>query len=723
MNQKGVIHFLLLLILLAGLLTGVYLVTSGNPLKLFSKAANPPIVFKSLDGKSLPVNANGVPRTNSPNFMVELSSTLGPPATVSSSLLTPGLVFAEEQGSTAGYSLGVLVLKYFPLTSNGQNIDISVTGDTGEPYDVIKKRTEEVTNQLKISLEKASSYLGYKNPNAQPALRYTIVDTKEYKQAVPIKAKPGRPTVPDYNGILSSQNICDYVNNKNVKEIWLWAYQGPNKPGDNQPYLGISESKMSGPFGDISNSFRDNDMPSCGKTYRVYTFNYGRYTAEALESWGHQIESEMDAVDRNLYRDRFQGPNYPQTLGVNGRCGSVHNPPNARFEYDRGNPTPQKSDCLDWNSDSMGTLSDISCQNWGCSNDDPIANNFALNYQIWLLQNMPGRDNTKTYQGKQFRNWWDVHGDFDNVMANSRTLFASPSPSPSVTPSPSPTPVLTPTPTPATGTVSYKIAADPTDLDKISYVPYKTDPTVLVYTLKDQHPGIKFIWVEFKDTSGKTDRRSAQIELVSTSPTPTPTPIPTPTSFPSLQAPEMVYPQNGQTLDLEGAYMFKVRPVVGASRYLFGFFQNGVMIFENQRDVKTLSSNGEFAIWESDPAHAKFRAGEVKVTVRALVNNRWTGTREITIILKPRGGDRVPTPISEVPTQIPSPKPETSTAFQLQQRSSQNIRRIVLPIPVIEASPSPQSNVTVQPASNIPILGGLLNYFAEMMIRTLNLWK
>lgn len=39
LNQKGVIHLLLPLILLAGIIGGVYLVTSGNPLKLFSKAS------------------------------------------------------------------------------------------------------------------------------------------------------------------------------------------------------------------------------------------------------------------------------------------------------------------------------------------------------------------------------------------------------------------------------------------------------------------------------------------------------------------------------------------------------------------------------------------------------------------------------------------------------------------------------------------------------------
>ena len=72
----------------------------------------------------------------------------------------------------------------------------------------------------------------------------------------------------------------------------------------------------------------------------------------------HQMEAELDAVDVDeIFKSKFQGPNYPQTLGVDGRCGSVHNPPNARVEYDRGNPEPQPSDCLDWDPDGLGELS------------------------------------------------------------------------------------------------------------------------------------------------------------------------------------------------------------------------------------------------------------------------------------------------------------------------------------------------------------------------------
>ncbi len=328
-------------------------------------------------------------------------------------------------GKNTSYSPGVLVIKYFPLTSNGQNININVTGDIGDSYAYIRQHTIDVTNNLVQALSRATRYLGYAYGGNQSSLNYHIVNTYEHTQAVPINGSlhPGFSTYPDYNLIMNQHSICDYVNNQGVSEVWLWAYQGPSTQGPNhdQPYLGIAESKMSGPFGDISNSYRWNDMPVCAHTYRVYTFNYQRGTSEALESWGHQMEAELDAVNQPLYRNIFQGPNYPQTLGVNGRCGSVHNPPNARSEYDRGNGTPQLSDCLDWNPDGLGKLSSISCALWGC-NDYGDADNPSLNYMIWMWQNLPGMNNTKTYQGQQLRNWWDVHGEFDTIMGSSKHL-------------------------------------------------------------------------------------------------------------------------------------------------------------------------------------------------------------------------------------------------------------------------------------------------------------
>lgn len=351
------------------------------------------------------------------------SSTLPtpPPANQSTPKKTP--VAAPKQPASqpaALYTVNVLVLKYFPLSANGQNININVTGDVGDSYATIRQRTTDITNNLKTSIEKGTKYLGYKNPNAPSSISPNIIDTKEYTQAVPIKATHGIATTPDYSQVLTSNNICDYVNNKGVKEVWLWAYQGPNK-ADGYPSLAISESKMSGPYGDISNSYRYDDMPKCSHTYVVYTFNYGRGTAEAFHSWGHQIEAELTAVDSNMFRGTFEGPDHPQAQHVNGKCGSVHNPPNARYEYDYANPTPQASNCLDWQADGSGQLTNISCQAWGCQNISDT-NNPQLNWLVWFWQNLPGQDNPKKYQGKQLRNWWEVHADFDNVLAKSRYL-------------------------------------------------------------------------------------------------------------------------------------------------------------------------------------------------------------------------------------------------------------------------------------------------------------
>jgi hypothetical protein len=299
-------------------------------------------------------------------------------------------------------------------------LDVDVTGEEfleGLSHEQIRQRTEDITNNWVFFIGEATSYLGYTNNDAEPALNYHIVDTVENLEAVPIDPDSPVADYPDYERIMNDHNICDLVDNQGVDEVLIWAYQGFPVTR-----LAISESKMSSSqFGDVSNSPRFDDMPHCNNTYIVYTFNYARGTPEAIHAWGHQIEVELSEVDPELFRDRWQGPNYPQTLDVDGRCGSVHNAPNARFEYDTINPEPHRSDCLDWDPDGIGELSDISCANWGCVENSDV-DNPSLNYHVWNWQNLPGINNDKEYQGEQLRNWWDVHGDFDNVMANSRSL-------------------------------------------------------------------------------------------------------------------------------------------------------------------------------------------------------------------------------------------------------------------------------------------------------------
>ena len=96
--------------------------------------------------------------------------------------------------------------------------------------------------------------------------------------------------------------------------------------------------------------------------------------------------------------------------------------------------------------------------------------------------------------------------------------------------------------------------------------------------------------------------------------------------------PAFVYPTDGQSLGFDGAYMFKVTAVSGASGYLYGFFQNGSMVWENYRGEGRLSGT-EYAIWPATEAHSRFNVGDVEVWVRALVDGQWTEARIVTIQL------------------------------------------------------------------------------------------
>lgn len=372
------------------------------------------ILLATLVGGCTSVKPAGTP-TRSP---VSAVPSVSPTAAMSPSpeqAVSPSPLVATTQTS---YPMNVLVLKFFPITPSG-SIDIQVTGDVGGSASVIKAHVDAVDRNLVTDLTIGTAYHRFEDPAAKPALRYQIVGSREYDTAVPSVAHrldPNYKFVPNYRLILSRVGICKWVEDKDVSEVWIWAYQGPHQ-------LGISESKMSGPNGDISNSPELNDMPICSRTYTVYTFNYGRGTAEAMESHGHQFEAEFRYVDANLF-GLFEGPNYPATLGVPGRCGSVHNPPNARFEYDRDNPTPHPSDCLDWKPGGRGKLSSISCANWSCV-DRGDADNPSVDYIIWWMQNVPGRGNKIRYSGQRLRNWWDVHADFDAVVENGESLTLS----------------------------------------------------------------------------------------------------------------------------------------------------------------------------------------------------------------------------------------------------------------------------------------------------------
>jgi hypothetical protein len=299
------------------------------------------------------------------------------------------------------FTIPTLVINYFPVT-NGR-IDRSVTGDVDAPLGDIRRHTARTTERVGQALEQGSMYHGYKDPAAQPSLRYEIVDVLEFLEPVPTWAKPGhRVPMTDYNAVMNQVDIRRWVEEKGVKEVWLWGYHGG--------VVDLWESNMAGPYGDISNSDRDpHDLPVLGQTYTVYHYNYQRGPSEAVEDHMHQIEAVLRQLDPQLFWDKFVGK------PGEGRCGWAHYPPNAERDYDWANPSYIWTDIEDWTPDGTGQKQRLNCDRW---------NRDSLTWFIYWMQNLPGANNGLTYRGRPLTNWWTFIGDFDGAMASDLGLVA-----------------------------------------------------------------------------------------------------------------------------------------------------------------------------------------------------------------------------------------------------------------------------------------------------------
>jgi hypothetical protein len=296
--------------------------------------------------------------------------------------------------SDSVFTIPTLVVNYFPV--NGGRIDRAITGDVAAPLADVRRHTEATTEQVVQALETGSMYHGYKDPAAQPSLRYQIVDVLEFLEPLPTWPKPGHQVpMTDYNAIMDRIDIKLWVEHRGIKEIWLWGYHGG--------VVDLWESNMAGPYGDISNSDRDpHDLPELSRTYTVYHYNYGRGPSEAVEDHMHQIEAVLRHVDPSLFWDRFVGQ------PGEGRCGWAHYPPNAERDYDWANPAYVWTDIEDWTPEGTGPKQRLNCERWKSD---------SLTWFIYWMQNLPGANNGLTYRGQPLTNWWAFIGDFDGAMA------------------------------------------------------------------------------------------------------------------------------------------------------------------------------------------------------------------------------------------------------------------------------------------------------------------
>ena len=330
-------------------------------------------------------------------------------------------------------TIKVFVVSYFPV--KGDQIDQGATKDVGGSYADLKAKTEALTKECARLLEDGSRFRGYKNPDAKPALRYEVVGSMEFKEAIPVRKPasgetpeetiggtpmPQEPPMPDYNAIMNRIDVKKWVEYRGVQQVWMWGYHGPN---------GLWESNMSSPTGDVSNSDRDEkDLPILKKTYTVYHYNYGRGVGEMLENHMHQLEHVLNWADGRdvtppekwnelLFWGIFVGSDASHKIVTNpARCGWTHYAPNSESDYDWANPRYVETDIEDWKPDGIGKTQRMNADRWERD---------AIKWRVYWLQAIPGLDHGLTYKGKKLRNWWSFVSDWDTSRKEKWTLVES----------------------------------------------------------------------------------------------------------------------------------------------------------------------------------------------------------------------------------------------------------------------------------------------------------
>jgi hypothetical protein len=332
--------------------------------------------------------------------------------------------FLTIPAAQAIYEMPVVILTYLP-TSDGVNLDPTLTG-WDAPLADMRNLVETLSIRSKFMLEEGSKFRGYDNPNARPSLGYRVVASITIYEPLPLG--PGGPDSfqPDYQQIVQRFDGEHFVNDLGVKEFWLWGYHY----GSIYPV----ESNMSSPTtGDISNSYRLEDLPVYNSTYVLYNYNFTRSQAEAVHNHGHQLEAILSHVNwlqdgnTDLFWHQFSGQDGSGQT-ITGRCGNTHIPPNTYDHYDYLNPATVQSDIRDW-MPSGGATTAVNYHTWA---DHPYAWPYGewdfgqreeSQWYIFWMQSMPGLHNEIPYNSTTMTNWWTFTADWDNAITQQMGLY------------------------------------------------------------------------------------------------------------------------------------------------------------------------------------------------------------------------------------------------------------------------------------------------------------
>lgn len=310
----------------------------------------------------------------------------------------------------------------------------------------MKNRLHYFNRRIKFAAEEGSRYHGYQDSTALPSLGYRVVSILNIYEHMPMSdvhcGWNMANKYPDYHQVMNRINGENYVNNLGVKEFWIW-YHGYEMNGYG---FELPESNLSSPFsGDVSNSGRlRNDLPVYNHTYTLYQFDMTSNHAYAIHNFGHQIEQQMAYINwrqegnEDLFFKKFCGMDNTNTW-ITGRCGWTHMPPNTTSDYIYDDTTLVLSDCEDWNPQHDGIQKWVNVATWRdipydwpeepdwTPWDSPysvLAHRAETHFYIYWRQNIPGRNNEISYgSNATLNNWWQIIGDWDNVIENGVGLY------------------------------------------------------------------------------------------------------------------------------------------------------------------------------------------------------------------------------------------------------------------------------------------------------------
>jgi hypothetical protein len=249
-------------------------------------------------------------------------------------------------------------------------------------------------------------------PLKRDGFRY---DEAQYLAIWRDRSKAHQPDAVSYAAIFEEFGLVERVRRGEIQEVWLWG----------GPYFGYDEYAMKIPgdrlFYPTDNPwfYRPYDIPDCGRTVWVMSWNYERGEAEALHSFGHRCEGILSlTVGKGIWDPKRtpdniwnhftkQAKDFPEEAQV----GNVHGGPNAEGGYDYANRRTVLSAADDWFNypHLTGERKPINCEAWG-------GPDYHLNYLKWWLNHLPkAPGQTDGF----YNNWWQYIVNYDEAV---RTL-------------------------------------------------------------------------------------------------------------------------------------------------------------------------------------------------------------------------------------------------------------------------------------------------------------